>query len=95
MMDALTRAREYLDTCDEQYGADRGNWRPADLCLAALVAEIEGSPVVDVFKYRGSITIEPDDESLVGKRVRLLALDSGGAGEVANNFNRNEEKGDG
>lgn len=95
MMDALTRAKEYLANQAADGTQRTMHAGHPDVLLAALVAEIDAAPVVDVFKYRGSITIELDDESLVGKRVRLLALDSGGAGEVANNFNRNEEKGDG
>ena len=34
-----------------------------------------------------------DMPNVMFKRVRLLALDSGGAGEVGDNFNHNEEKG--
>ena len=45
------------------------------MALAALVAEIEAAPVVDIFKYRGSIVIEPDDDSVVGKRVRLVGVE--------------------
>lgn len=91
MMDALNRAREYLETCDEQYGTDRGNWRLADLCLAALVAEIEAAPegeaVSSTEGYPAALNGYAHDDDLainglIGKRVRLLALDSGGAGEV-------------
>lgn len=81
-MTALTQAKQYLAKRAADGTQRTMHPEHPDVLLAELVAEIEGSPIVDVFKYRGSITIEPDDESLVGKRVRLLALDSGGAGEV-------------
>lgn len=67
---AVTRAREWL-AGKPRRGTD---WM-ADEIIAELVALIDAAPVVDVFKYRGCIVIEPDDESLVGKRVRLLATE--------------------
>ena len=106
-MDALTRTKEYLanqaaDGTQRTMHADH-----PEVILAALVAEIEGAPVGTVDRMGddedgnprlviGMTRIEIRDmPNVMFKRVRLLALDSGDAGEVANNFNRNEEKGDG
>ena len=93
---ALTRAREFLA------GKPRRStdWMADDI-LSALVAEIEGSPVGEAVSsaegYPASLNGYAHDDdlainALIGKRVRLLALDSGGAGE-GNNLNHNEEKG--
>lgn len=96
---ALRRAREFLAgkprrSCD---------WMADDI-LSALVAEIDAAPVVAITEcnqIEGARDFDWGDMSAAvqhftpGQTVRLLALDSGGAGEVANNFNRNEEKGDG
>lgn len=73
MSEVLNNARAELELCRMAFGKDTNGWTRASRALAALVAEIEAAPVVDVFKFRGCVVIEPDDESLVGKRVRLLA----------------------
>ena len=52
----------------------------AQLCRTWLA--VDAAPVVDIFKYRGSIVIEPDDDSVVGKRVRLVAIDTKGGGNL-------------
>jgi len=52
----------------------------AELCRTWLA--VDAAPVVDIFKYRGSIVIEPDDDSVVGKTVRLVAIDTKGGGNL-------------
>ena len=103
MMDALTRAKEYLANQAADGTQRTMHAGHPDVLLAALVAEIEAAPVVefayvDEYSTDGPFFIVTPSGigpecCHVGKRVRLLALDSGGAGEVGDNFNHNEEKG--
>lgn len=81
-MSALSNAKAYLATLKDD-GRTRYDGHP-DVLLAALVAEIEAAPVARINRGltgKGLIVCEVDLEP--GK-VRLLALDSGGAGEVGN-----------
>lgn len=55
--------------------------------LARLVAEIEAAPEAGLCIFNNAIRLREATGTtaiiaMVGKRVRLLALDSGGAGEV-------------
>ena len=80
---ALTRAREYLRGID----TDGYRYDHPITILAALVAEIEGAPEAGLCIFNNAIRFREATNTtaiiaMVGKRVRLLALDSGGAGEV-------------
>lgn len=81
-MTALTQAKEYLaKQAASGVQATMHSGHP-DVLLGELVAEIEAAPVVKVRGKVGEFATVVVSHSLVGQQVRLLALDSGGAGEA-------------
>ncbi|KAF1707281.1 hypothetical protein [Pseudoxanthomonas sacheonensis] len=92
-MTALSNAKAYLSTLKDD-GRTRYPGHP-DVLLAELVAEIEAAPAGIVDRMgddedgnpriviAGMTYIEIRDmPNILFRKVRLLALDSGGAGEV-------------
>ena len=87
-MDALTRTKEYLANQAADGTQRTMHAGHPDVLLAALVAEIEAAPTGigsrDRLEENASsiimhVAIPAAANQFQGKRVRLLALDSGGA----------------
>ena len=79
-MTALSSAKTYLATLKDD-GRTRYAGHP-DVLLGELVAEIDAAPVAGVYEMHDGRIVADATGLLNGQTVRLLALDSGGAGEV-------------